>query len=67
MKYYMAIFSHVVEHKTLELKLLNIGDCGCNLEKLRVGSVTTLWPLLVLIATLQGFGQCNIEAQKRMG
>jgi hypothetical protein len=63
----VAIFSHVVEHQTLEIKFLNIGDSGCNLEKLKVGSMTTLWPLLVLIPTLQGFGLCNIRAQKRIG
>jgi hypothetical protein len=63
----MAIFSHVVEHQTLEIKFLNFGDGGCNSKKLRVGSVTTLWPLSVLIPTLQGFGLCNIRAQKRMG
>jgi len=45
MKYLVAIFSRVVEHQTLEIKFPNFGDGGCNSEKLKVGSVTTLWPL----------------------
>jgi hypothetical protein len=65
--YIIYMYIYICKCYNSLLKLLNIGDYGCNLEKLRVGSMTTLWPLSVLIATLPGFGQCNIEAQKKMG